>query len=114
MIPIVKAKQDMYGEDSPLYIELGEVSPVVTKWITHDMTDLDFPWKLSKFDLDHLIRDVCYLIYRKRQMLARQSLPITTTSMKSKPAKKVGSKVKAVNKLKAAKTAKSKRLIKKK
>ena len=111
MIPIVKAKQDMYGSDSPLYIELGEVSPVVTKWITHDMTDLDYPWKLSKEDLDHLIRDVCYLIYRKRQMLARQSLPIqTTTSMK--PAKKAGSKVKKVIALKKAVTAKAKKALK--
>ena len=105
-----KQKKDMFGSDSPLYIEIGEVRPIIDKWLTRDLTDPDYQYKITETARDNLIRDVCYLIYRKRQMLARQSLPIQTTPMK--PAKKAGQKVKKVNALKKAVTAKSKKLLK--
>lgn len=110
MIPIIKAKQDMYGENSPLYIEIGNVRSVIDKWLTRDLTDPDYQYKITETAREHLIRDVCHLVYRKIPMLIRQELQVPTTPMK--PAKKAGQKVKSVNKLKTAKTAKAKKALK--
>lgn len=105
MIPIIKAKRsDMYGEDSPMLMDLSRVRSLALHWITQDATDLEYPYKLTDEDFDHLVRDLI--------AIAPRLLSIHILPMKSKPAKKVGSKVKSVNKLKAAKTAKSKRLLK--
>lgn len=105
-----KQKRDAYGDDSPLYIELGEVRPVIDKWLTRDMTDPDYQYKITEAAREHIIRDVCHLIYRKIPMFVRQSLSIQNIPMK--PAKKAGTKVKSVNKLKGAKTAKAKKALK--
>lgn len=109
-IRIPKSKTDMFGSDSPLYIELGEVRPVIDKWLTRDMTDPDYQYKITETARERIIRDVCYLIFRKIPMFVRQSLSVKTTPMK--PAKKAGTKVKKVNKLKGAKTAKAKKALK--
>lgn len=105
-----KQKRDAYGDDSPLYIELGEVRPVIDKWLTRDLTDPDYQYKITEAAREHIIRDVCYLIFRKIPMFVRQSLSIQNIPMK--PAKKAGQKVKKVNALKKAVTAKAKKALK--
>lgn len=98
-MPKKKSKTDMYGNDSPLVADIARVRSLALHWITQDATDKEYPYKITDEDFVHLIRDLI--------AIAPRLLSIHIKPMKSKPAKKVGSKVKKVNALKKAVTAKA-------
>lgn len=104
MIPVIKAKTDAYGSDSPMVADISRVRRVALRWIRQDATDKEYPYKITDEDFVHLIRDLI--------AIAPRLLSIHIKPMKSKPAKKVGSKVKKVNALKKAVTAKAKKALK--
>ena len=95
-------KTDMYGSDSPMVADISRVRRVALRWIRQDATDKEYPYKITDEDFVHLIRDLIAIAPR---LLSIHILPM-------KPAKKAGTKVKKVNALKKATTAKSKKLLK--